>query len=357
MVITIARERTIVKLAVAELSKFIDYILANIRINGVDSDVYSRIRTSNLLTLVYKYLADFPQISYLISDIARYILNRQMSGNSQHTGELAKELSGAWCELENIFDLFLDGGIKITDDVYNGVIYQTSRSLEALGYSRGMSVAPIIRGFGFLNRVFDNIVASYLETKHLVPILDAIYACFDRVSYDQGQKVLLPIAHKIYDMALEIDPEAKDLHTQDIIFKMKLLERRGLLPRDLEVISSNIESNVLRYVLKGIEWLISFDVEPPPRVHELLMDFLSNNFGGVFDIYKDENLIYFISNTEALVNIIHKLSDKKFAQFILDQATEYISDVLLPGVDDIYSATKLLLVTKVLIESRGIIRR
>ena len=355
--IDIARERTIVKLAVAELSKFIDYVLTNIRINGIENDVYSRIRVSNLLILVYKYLADFPQISYLISDIARFILNKQVSRGNSHSSRLPEELNGAWCELEDPSGVLLGESVEITDDVYSGIVYQTSRALEALGYSRGMSVAPIIRGFNFLGRFFNKVTLDGLETKHLVPILDAIYACFERVSYDQSQKVLLPIARRIYDLALEIDPEVKDLHTQDIVFKIKLLERQGLGPQDLRRISSNIESKILKYILKGIEWLVSFDVEAPPRVHELLMDFLTNSFGGVFDIYKDENLMYFISNTEALVNIIHKLSDKKFAQFILDQATEYVSDVLLPGVDDIYSATKLLLVTKILIESRGIIRR
>ena len=117
------------------------------------------------------------------------------------------------------------------------------------------------------------------------------------------------------------------------------------------------DSAYLRYILKSIEWLLSFNVEVPPRVHELLMDMLTNNFSAVFDIHKDKNLMYFISNTETLVSLIHRLSDKKFAQFILDQTTEFISDVLLPGVEDIYSATKLLSITKLLIESRAVIRR
>ena len=219
-------------------------------------------------------------------------------------------------------------------------------------------MVPIIRGFKFINRFIEKLNISNIDnTKYFVPIIDAIYSCSDAVSYEQTQKLLLPLSRRICKIVVKIDPEVSDIHTQEVILRGKLLEGGGLSQEDLEVIGINLEKKILRYILKSIEWLLSFNVEVPPRVHELLMDMLTNNFSAVFDIHKDKNLMYFISNTETLVSLIHRLSDKKFAQFILDQTTEFISDVLLPGVEDIYSATKLLSITKLLIESRAVIRR
>ena len=360
VVVRIARERTIVKLAITELSKFLDYLIYNIS-NGMRRDLEDsldwRITISNILMLSFKYLIDFPQISFLTSDIARYILNRQVNKRGS-SGIYYKELDGAWCELRKIDGILSGKKIRLTDDIYNSILYQTSRALEALGHAKGMSMAPVIRGFRFIERFIGKVDIDELEgTKFFVPIMDAIYSCADVVSYDQSQKLLLPLARKMNEIVMKIDPRAIDIHTQEIIIKTKILEGRGLGQDDFERITVNLEKNVLRHILKGIEWLLSFNVEVPPRIHELLMDMLTNNFAAVFDIHKNQNLIYYISNTETLVNLIHKLSDKKFAQFILDQTTEYISDVLLPGVEDVYSATKLLLITKLLIESRAVIRR
>ena len=360
VVVRIARERTIVKLAITELSKFLDYLIYNIS-NGMRRDLEDsldwRITISNILMLSFKYLIDFPQISFLTSDIARYILNRQVNKRGS-SGFYYKELDGAWCELRKIDGILSGKKIRLTDDIYNSILYQTSRALEALGHAKGMSMAPVIRGFRFIERFIGKVDIDELEgTKFFVPIMDAIYSCADVVSYDQSQKLLLPLARKMNEIVMKIDPRAIDIHTQEIIIKTKILEGRGLGQDDFERITVNLEKNVLRHILKGIEWLLSFNVEVPPRIHELLMDMLTNNFAAVFDIHKNQNLIYYISNTETLVNLIHKLSDKKFAQFILDQTTEYISDVLLPGVEDVYSATKLLLITKLLIESRAVIRR
>ncbi len=359
-VVRIARERTIVKLAITELSKFLDYLIYNIS-NGLLEDMMdsmeSRIRISNIMMLSFKYLIDFPQISFLTSDIAKYILNRQV--NKRGGAEFSrKELDGAWCELQRIDGMFSVNSITLTNEIYDGVIYQTSRALEALGRARGMSMVPIIRGFKFINRFIEKLNISNIDnTKYFVPIIDAIYSCSDAVSYEQTQKLLLPLSRRICKIVVKIDPEVSDIHTQEVILRGKLLEGGGLSQEDLEVIGINLEKKILRYILKSIEWLLSFNVEVPPRVHELLMDMLTNNFSAVFDIHKDKNLMYFISNTETLVSLIHRLSDKKFAQFILDQTTEFISDVLLPGVEDIYSATKLLSITKLLIESRAVIRR
>jgi len=349
---SIARERTIVKLAVAELSKFLDYLLSSVS-NGVDGG--GRFRVLNLLTLSYKYLADFPQISFLTSDIARFILNRQYN-RGKGGAENITMLEGAWCELE-LGGLLEGEEAKVDDYVYVGLIYQTSRALEALGYSRGMSLAPIIKGFKFLDGFISKLEGKISESKYFVPMMDAICACYDIVSYEQSQRMLLPLACAVCEMAMRLDENLDDIHTQDIYFRRKMLERKGLGQEDLRRISLNIEGKIMKHLLKSIEWLMCFNLDISPRLYELLMDVLTNNFVSVFDVYKNEDLMYFISNTETLINIIHRLSDKKFAQFILDQATEYISDVLLPGVDDIYSATKLLLVTKILIESRAIIRR
>ena len=354
--IIIARERTIVKLAITEISKFLDYLIYTLRRGNhtLEGDLRRRIRISNVLVLAYKYLVDFPQITFLTMDISQYILRKQVSRSvAKKTSDL---LEGAWCEIE-IESIESEDQIRFNRDFYVGVIYQTARALEALGKARGMSMVPLIKGFEFLSRVLEILDIEHIETKMLVPIMDAICSCVDAVSYDYKQKLLVPLAHKLKSMAIEIDPKLREIYTQDIFLKAKIIDREGLKQEDLKIISQNLESKILKYVLKSIEWLIEFGVSVPPRLYELLMDLLTNNFVAVFDVHKDVDLVYFISNTGSLVNIVHRLSDKKFAQLILDQTTEYISDTLLPGVDNVYSATKLLLMTKVLIDSRAVIRR
>lgn len=354
--ITIARERTIVKLAITEVSKFLDYLMYSLRRGNhtLGGDLKDRIRILNVLVLAYKYLVDSPQVAFLTRDISRHILSKQISSGSVERS--SNPLEGAWCVIETD-DVEIEEQIDFTGDFYIGVIYQTARALEALGRAKRISIGPLIKGFKFLSRMLEDLDPNKIETKILVPIMDAVHSCVDVVSYDNKQKLLIPLAHKLRNITMEIDPQLREIYAQDIFLKTKIIDNEGLKQEDLRIISQNLESKILRYVLRSIEWLVEFGVSVPPRLFELLTDLLTSNFVAVFDVHKDSDLVYFISNTSSLVNIIHRLSNKKFAQLILDQTTEYISDTLLPGVDDIYSATKLLLMTRVLIDSRAVIRR
>ena len=222
-------------------------------VGGIEDSLESRIRVSNILILSFKYLIDFPQISFLTSDIARYILNRQINkGDKSHGLDIS--LEGAWCELNGVDGSLSTNEIVLSGEIYDGIVYQTSRALEALGHARGMSMAPIIRGFKFMDRFIGRInIDSVVETKYFVPIMDAIYSCSDAVSYDQSQKLLIPLANRICEIVRRVDPKIADIHTQEIVFKAKLIEGLGLSQRDLEVISNNLEMKVMRHVLKSIE--------------------------------------------------------------------------------------------------------
>lgn len=361
MVIRIARERTIVKLAVISIAEFLDYLIYREFFDGSgmrEKDFRKSLLITNFFALTFRYLLEVSNISNFTGFILNNILRQQRSKEKGNPPPL-DVLEGAWIILPDGFswDTLKEDTVPMSDELYFGVIYPTARILEALGMARGISTSTLLRGLNFIARLLDKVEVSSLETKLLVPIIDAAIATYDKLPYDKIQGMIVPMVTKLRDIVYELDPSLESLYSQDVIMKSKALTNEGLVEEDIDRINRNLESKVLKRVLSTTYWLTMFNVDVSPRIQEMILDLLSKNFSAVFDIHKDPLLAYFISNAEVLARLIQTLSDKKFAQIVLDRTIEHVSDLVLHGVSNIFEATKLLTVTKVLMEARGVIRR
>lgn len=319
------------------------------------------LRTFNLLVLSYKYLRDLNQIAFLTSKILNIILRKQKKAILSGTDN--NPLVGAWIigvgeeDIEDEIPM-RSGGISL--HFYDYVIYPTVRAIDSLSSSKGVSSSTILRGVNFLSRIFDESVDVFeLAPERFVPVMDAVFNIFvsDILPYEKMQKFILPLAEKVAKFAVFVDPDKESMYTRDILLKLKLMRGKGLDQDDAQYIGRLLEVPILKNVLKALLWLLKFGVEIPPMIPELLMDLLIENYGLVFDIHKNNMLMYYVSNAETLSEILTDYSDKKFAQIILDRTVEYVAESVLQGISDVFSAVKLLLIAKILIEARAIIRR
>jgi len=313
---------------------------------------------TNFFTLTFRYLLEISNVSNYIGFILNNLLRQQKSKEKGNPPPI-EILEGAWVLFSDSSSLNIPDNdtIQVNDKLYFGAIYPTTRILEALSMAKGISTITLIRGLNFLSRILNMVDTNSLEPKLLVPIMDAALVAYNKLPYEKIRDILLPLVNKLRAITVELDPNLESIYAQDIVMKSKALTNEGLVEDDIDRINRNLESKVLKNVLETAYWLVMFNVDVSPRIQEMILDLLAKNFSAVFDIHKNRLLTYFISNAEVLAMLIQKLSDKKFAQIVLDRTIEHVSELVLQGVSNIFEATKLLTVTKILMEARGVIRR
>lgn len=355
----IARERTIVKLAATTLAEFLDFLIyRNFHIGNNNDSPKEKLATANFLIMALRYLVDVPNVSAFWSFMLNYVLSLQRKSISSQSS--ADFLDGAWVLVSDgshLSEFHGKKSITMDEDLYFNIIYPTARALEALAGIKSVSMAVITRGLNFLYRIISRVEVESSKVEFLVPIMDAAWAAFNKLSYENVQSLIFPLISKLRDILHELDPDLESIYAHDIVIRSKALLREGLTEFDIDKINENFESRVLRRVLVAARWLIIYNFDIPTRIQELILDLLAKNFGGVFDVHKNPLLAYSISNSEVFATIIQALSDKKFAQIVLDRTIEFVSDLVLQEIRDIVEASKLLTVTNVLMQARAVIRR
>ncbi|MCR8433052.1 MAG: hypothetical protein NDP13_02260 [Crenarchaeota archaeon] len=300
---------------------------------------------------------EVPNVSNFLSFVLNHLLSLQRK--SRLAQPSTDPLDGAWILTSDnrADDLQTGSPIVLDDDLYFGIIYPTARALEALAGIKGIGMTVLLRGLNFLLRVISKVDIESLKVEFLVPIMDAAWAAFNKLSYENVQNLLLPLVSNLRDISLKIDQDMESIYTYDIIARSKALLREGLNEHDINKISENFESMVLKRILVAARWLILHNFDVPTRIQELILDLLAKNFSGVFDIHKNPIMAYFISNSEVFATIIQELSNKKFAQIVLDRTIEFVSDLVLQEILNVAEACKLLTVTNILMQARAVIRR
>ncbi len=349
-----ARERIIVKEAINALK----YLLTQLMKKNNDDftgSIDELVLNSNLFAFAVRFLRDIGKISDVVNEL---ISRLNILGNHLIKSISANELRHRHPESS------LD---EIYSKIYELKIYPLARILEAFGGSNTVLVNSNASKSLLVSNIVE-ILLSYFENddelfclfdtnQKFVPIVQGMLSVIDGVSEKKLRECITGMLSRIKDIALENDPEINKISTQDIFYSIKLKTRGVLSEDEKKPLMMNLKSKVFKRVLKGIEYLTMFGIEPPQNAVDYVLSIMPRFFSEIFRVGNSHNtFIYFSSIAESMLNILNYYNNKAFAQAMMNyliEDTGWIARNNYSYVDFV----KTVIGTSLLIQARGAIRR
>ncbi|MGQ4891914.1 MAG: hypothetical protein ACP6IP_05415 [Candidatus Njordarchaeia archaeon] len=325
-----ARERILVKDAMMRVKRVLRELLKLFQKNNGDNDSYGDLSDINLLALSIKFLAETKKIDDILFSISKVICDMQITDIDLNKTILlwddnslkfnGKELSGAWVQPSFLLD---DGELDI-EDFYNLVIYPTSRSIEALSYISEIDPEVILKGLNFLDNSIKKIDLENLcdDLNKCVPIVQGVVKGLSVIDEEHHSR-FMSMLKSIKDYVTEMDPELDSIYAQDIYYTIRAMETTALSESELAPLYNDIESKIFRKLLKGIEYLSIFSLNPPVNINDKLLVLTSRYFNNLFRIKQtDKGFFYYSSLAESVYNILKHAGNRSFAETVMNLLTE-----------------------------------
>jgi len=347
----LARERIIVKEAINALKYLLNQLMKNN--NDFDTSLDKVVLNSNLFSFAVRFLRDIGKIGNIVNEL---ISKLSIIGN-----HLVENLSiGGFNSDDN----------SLTDDqyckLYEFHVYPIARILEALGGSN-----TLISNNNSYNKFIDDAIGVMLDyfrqeemmiylfdsNQKFVPIVQGILSVTNKISEKSKRDNIDTMLLKIKELAIGNDPEMSNIATQDIFYLIKLNSGEFLSNSEMKPLMLNLKSRVFKRVLKGIEYLTMFGIEPPQSSIDYILGLMPRFFSEIFRVGNSHStFIYYSSIAESMHNILNHYNNKAFAQAMMNyliEDTGWIARNNYSYVDFV----KTVIGTSLLIQARGAIRR
>ncbi|MHA1616557.1 MAG: hypothetical protein ACTSX9_04555 [Candidatus Njordarchaeales archaeon] len=323
-----ARERIVVKIALHKLQRMLRKML---RGSIIDLQPY-RNEASNITFYAFclKFLRGISKINNILEEITRRLEKEQTY--------FVKRIADYKISMEEDITPELDGGIKnnpypsmnvpisaslsvvVSDEpYYYNVIYPLARGLEALSISQFSCKEKVKENVGVLMNLVKN-SESLNSSQKFVPIVQALIKAYNVLDNDEAKtKVRRLLMDSILKHVLVDDPNLEDIYSQDIYFLIKTtFERNRISNQDKAVLISDLNSNVFRKLLKGLEYLALLKIDPPADGLNKVIRLLPDYFSTIFKVrYGIGGIVYFSSPAESIYNILQWFNDKTFASVVM----------------------------------------
>ncbi len=348
-----ARERIIVKEALNALKYLLNQLMKNN--NDFDVSLDKMVLNSNLFSFAVRFLRDIGKISGIVSEL--------VSKLSQIGSHLIRNLNMM------IYDREGDSADDLYCKLYEFHVYPIARILEALGGSNAISGTSSNYGDinGFVNKAIDTMLNYFAQedmmiylfdtNQKFVPIVQGILGSLDTITERDVRNNVYSTLLKIRDLALTNDPDMKSIATQDIFYLIKLRSGKFLENDEMKPLFLDLKSRVFKRVLKGIEYLTMFGIEPPQGSIDYILALMPKFFSEIFRVgNSNSTFIYYSSIAESMHNILNHYNNKAFAQAMMNyliEDTGWIARNNYSYVDFV----KTVIGTSLLIQARGAIRR
>lgn len=346
-----ARERIIVKEAINALKYLLNQLIKN-DISNSKLSIDEIVLNSNLFSFAIRFLRDIGKVGAIVDELtSRLSVIGEYLIRSIDTNNLDD------CYLTNIEDY----------RVYELQIYPLARILEALGGISNLPANNRNNNSYLIQRVMNIILYFFNEEELLetifdtnqkyVPIVQGILSSIDKISEKNTRYCIDITLDKIRKLAVKNDPEMRNIATQDVFYLIKLRGSELLSEEEAKPLYTNLKSRIFKRVLKGIEYLTMFGIEPPQSAVDYVLSIMPKFFSEIFRVgNSNSTFIYFSSIAESMHNILSHYNNKAFAQAMMNyliEDTGWIARNNYSHVDFI----KTVIGTSLLIQARGAIRR
>lgn len=349
-----ARERIIVKEAINALRYLLNQLMKSN--DDLDTSLDRVVLNSNLFSFALRFLRYIGKIGNIVDELAsklRIIGDYLMKNfTNEHYYGNSSSASEQYCRLYELF------------------IYPLARILEALG-----TYNMVIENNSSYNRSYNrfvndiiSVILDYLRQEEVmiylfdsnqkfVPIVQGMLSVANKVSEKSKRDDINITLLKIKELAIRNDPEMNSIATQDVFYLIKLKSGEILSNNEIKPLILNLKSKVFKRVLKGIEYLTMFGMDPPQNSVDYILGLMPRFFSEIFRVGNSHNtFIYYSSIAESIHNILNYYNNKAFAQAMMNyliEDTGWIARNNYSYVDFI----KTVIGTSLLIQARGAIRR
>lgn len=341
-----ARERIIVKEALNALKSLLNEILKRIPDDFSHEEPENIAFSANILAFSVRFLHEISKIQEIILDLTKRLENLGSIIISQLS--LRANKTNNFCE-----------------EIYFLHIYPLSRILEALAGAYSFNnhnacenslvtrIVELIFGIVSSGKIYNLIE----DNQKFVPVVRGLTNIAKRLNNKNIVSMIDQILEKILDIAVEEDPELTSIYTQDIFYLVKLQKNEGLTSKELKPLYENTNSFIFKKVLKGVEYLSIFGIEPPLTSVDFILSKMPLFFNEVFRVGDPENLfVYYSSIAESMNNILNYYNNKAFAQAMMNHLIEDTGWISRNNYNTI-DYVKTVIGTSLLIHARGAIRR